>query len=218
MSNLPESIDRPYQVVCEGPDDIGFLSRMLSVDGVSWFQVGCGKDEEKRCGGKDWFWKRLALIKDYAVIPIRGIIVVADTDHDPIDRFKNACKQLRKQGFLAPTRPYEIVADGNGTKTSVAMIPSETRHGGLEDLILDCCTPVEPIATCIDTFCRCAGNPDPALHPAKLKLRTLIAATNQKDPSLALGYWLAEKTRSPHFGMDHPALDHLREFFRGIYL
>jgi hypothetical protein len=209
-----EEINHPYQVICEGPDDIAFFSRLLRHDRVSWFQVGCGKCNGQ-CAGKDGFWRRLEAIKNTATVPVKGVVIVADCDTDPIDRFDNVCKQFRDQNFLAPKKPYQIVVDKDGLKTAVVMVPGEGRNGGLESLILDCCGGANHGVPCIDDFFQCAHIPDPYIDPDKLKLRALIATQNQKDPSLAIGYWLAEKTRP--FEMNHPAIQPIADFFRQLY-
>jgi hypothetical protein len=209
MAREREVIDAPYQIICEGADECEFLVRLVRDRSLGNIQVGCGRGKDGRCLGKSGFKDRIIAIKDNATVPIRGYLIIADSDDNPADRFKNACTQLHGHGFPVPSSP-NTVAEKDNLKTAVWMVPSPSEEGGLETILLACCDAVTSFSTCIDEFCKCVATPRRKLDSDKLRLRALIAATCPKDPGTSLSYWVCQDTRP--FNMDHPALDGISRF------
>ena len=200
---MPESIDRPYQIICEGKDDCAFFSRLVRNRHLEGFQVGGDH-------GKDLFHLRIAHIQNFATVPIRGYVIIADNDDDPADRFDNACKQLRKMKLPVPPFPYQIQTGTDGTRTAVLTIPDENVEGGLETLLISCCDGLTQHAACIDQFCACVMTPRRKIDADKLRLRATIASYQLDDPSVSILFWVGEERRP--FEMTHTALNRIADF------
>lgn len=209
-----EHVDRPYQIVCEGADDRAFLQRLCRAEGLDEFQVGCPQGADGRCEGKDQFGKRIDAVRVGATVPLRGIVIVADCDDDPTDRFRNAQKHLRNKKLQAPQAPLSISEDKDGFRTAIVLVPFDGSHGGLETVLLQCCDQITAHVPCVDTFCQCVGAPAKQLDADKVRLRTLIVALRPDDPGLALSSWVTDTNRP--FPLPHPALDPLVAFLRQV--
>jgi len=212
MAVAPESIDAPYQIICEGRDDVEFFLRLLRDRNIAGYNVGFPKGADGRPLGKDRFDERIDQILAFATVPIRGIIVVADSDDDPAGRFADACEHFRGKVLPIPKAAMQERKSGtSGTpKTAVIMIPAHGVEGGLETLVLSCCAEVEEFRECINSFCLCVDTPRSILERDKLRLRALIAALNPKDPSASISNLLSTARRP--FPMTHTALDGIAQF------
>lgn len=219
MARPTEVIDKPFQLVCEGPDDIDFFVRLVRDLNIAGYQIGCGKGDDNRCLGRDGFGKRLDAIKNTAAAPVQGYIIVADSDHNPEERFRFACRHLRDNQLPVPDTPWQV-ADREGIKTAVMTLPALNREGGLETLLLDCCDAITPVTPCIEGFCNCVmqdeNPPRRPLDAHKLRLRALIASTTPDDPSCSISYWLSSRRRP--FDMTHVALASISTFLRTFVL
>lgn len=189
MADTNEAITAPYQIVCEGPDDIALFDRLLRDRGIEGFQTGCGRGKENRqCRGRDGFSSRIQAIRTFRTFnpDVKGIVIVADTDHDPTDRFKFACRQLTNNSLSAPTKSLEIAVDEAGVRSGIIMLPAMDQHGGLETILLSCCAEYELNRECIQTFHTCCTSSDEherrVVDADKLRPRALIAATKPSDP------------------------------------
>lgn len=207
-NKAPESFTQPYQIICEGNDDTAFFCRLIRNRNVDGFQVG-----NKPSTGKDTFEKRIAYIQALASVNILGYVIIADTDDQPDQRFKDACAHLKKKKLPVPTQPAQIARGNDGIKTAVWMVPSATEEGGLETLLLSCCDSEEanPHSRCVASFCDCVPNLPRKIDRDKVRLRALIASTfPDDDPGLSLTFWVANAHRP--FEMTHPSLDNLYNF------
>lgn len=189
-----EQITESHHLICEGPDDIGFFSRLVRSRIIADIHVACGRDptrtEDNRCLGTSGFIHRINALKSLPapLPPTRGLLIATDGDSDPAAAFDYACEQLEVAGLPLPTSPYEISNERGRIKTAVMIVPGPNRQGGLESLILECCTGLfEPETVCIDAFCGCLNARNlPEKDRHKLRLRALIAAVNPSDPSLGI--------------------------------
>jgi hypothetical protein len=208
-----EIIDAPFQIICEGRDDVDFFCRLLRDRNIANYNVGFGKGEDGRPLGKDGFGKRIDALLEFPSVPIRGIIIVADSDDAPEQRFAAACANFKgRSGFPIPKAAMQQFVSGNPKipKTAVLMIPRFGVEGGLETLALSCCEQLTEFRNCIDDFCRCVHTPRRLLDCDKLRLRAVIAAMNPDDPSASISTWLSSGRRP--FAMTHVALDAIAQF------
>jgi hypothetical protein len=210
MAYVQEAIDKPYQIVCEGADDFGLLRRLIRDRAIPDFQVGCPRNKDGHCQGSGAFPERLQAIVNFSTVPNKGVIIMADCDDAPVDKFRFACNCLRGSGFASPPSPLTIAMGKDGRKAAVIMIPGANQHGGMETLLLACCAGVAMHAPCIDAFCACIPAAPRKIDQDKLRLRAFIAATHPEDPGLALTSWLSSKNRP--FPMSHTALDSIVAF------
>src|ERR1035438_9322654 len=94
MPEYNEVYDQPFHVIVEGSDERELIKRLLANRGIDGYQVGCGQGKDKRCLGKDGFYKRIEAILASTVVDVKGYVIVADCDDNPADRFKNAVKHF----------------------------------------------------------------------------------------------------------------------------
>lgn len=212
MSGPRETIDAPYQIICEGRDDMEFYRRLVRDCRLGHYNVGFGEGRDGRPLGKDGFKVRIDSVMEFGPKPLQGIVIVADSDDKPIERFNDAVKHFSGFGLPQPKHPLQEYPSQDPAlpKTAIIMIPSYGVEGGLETLALQCCDQVQGFRDCIDTFCQCVYTPRRSLDCDKLKLRTLIAAHNPDDPSRSLSTWFSSENRP--FEMTHRALNEISQF------
>jgi hypothetical protein len=209
--SFPQPATKPYQIICEGPDDAGLISRLCRARNIG----DCEASFSKPNPGKDGFSERISAVK--TIDGIRGIALVADCDDDPIGRFKAARKHMEHHKELAvPARAGDIEVHGkSGIKTGILMIPEPGHEGGLETILLESLDMAAfPFAACADAFCACVNHPKTKLDGDKLRLRAIIASSVHKDPSLSVAYWLASGTRP--FDLNHGALNRIETFLNAL--
>lgn len=204
-----ERFDQPYQIICEGHDDAEFFRRLVRNRAIAEFQVGRSPGR-----GKDTFGKRIEYIKQLAVVQVKGYVIIADTDDDPLGRFKLACDHLRQHHLPVPTQAAQMARNEQGVKSAILMIPSAAEEGALETILLACCNEANPHCECVDAFCRCIPTPKRKVDRDKVRLRALIASTCLDDPGLSLAFWVTDAHRP--FKMDHPALNEICDFLAGF--
>jgi hypothetical protein len=216
MQLVKETIDAPYQIVCEGRDDAEFYSRLIRDRAINGYNVGCGCGEDSRPLGKDGFRKRIQAALDFSIVPIKGFVIIADSDDSPSRRFTDAARHFQGHGFPIPKVAMQAFenAEADKPKTAIIMVPSFGVEGGLETLALSCCDQLTEHRGCIDDFCQCVYTPRRSLDFDKLKLRALIAAHNPDDPSASISRWVSSRVRP--FEMTHPALDEIARFLTGF--
>jgi hypothetical protein len=210
----------PYQVVCEGGADLTFITKLLQARwGVHDFGVRCTKTgKDNRCAGTSGLTETLQAldaIRATKAGAARGIAIVFDSDDDATSSFDNIVKSIReaKLKYPLPDRPLEVKA-GNPS-IAVALIPWIDRKGHLDELIFealndshrDLLQPIEDfrMATSHRTGSWSFG------AQSKMKLRCMLAASHQRDPGIALNYWL-QSSGCP-VDLWHPCFDQLMAFF-----
>jgi hypothetical protein len=219
MPEHKEVYNQPFHVIVEGSDDRELIKRLLANRGIDGYQVGCGQGKDNRCLGKDGFYKRIEAILASSVVDVKGYVIVADCDDDPADRLKNALSHFEKPKAGLP-RPNAAFTKATGTdskgsdiSTAVIMIPADITTGGLETLLLSCCSDIRDHEACIDGFCTCVHRPNRRkLDNDKVRLRAFIAATHEHDPSLALSAWVTSE-HCP-FQLNHPSLNFITDFLK----
>jgi hypothetical protein len=223
MPRYKEVYDHPYHIIVEGSDERELLKRLLISRQIDEYQVGCGQGEDDRCLGRSGFYKRIEAILASTTVDVKGYIIVADCDDDPLNRFKDAAEHFEKPkaGLPRPKTAFTKTTgkDQNGkeVRTAVIMIPESLTDGGLETLLLSCCKEIKDYEKCIDDFCTCVQRPGRRkLDDDKVRLRAFIAATHKDDPSLALSSWVTSNHRP--FDLKHPTLNFLADFFSAFKL
>jgi hypothetical protein len=219
LEDGPESA--PYQIICEGSADRVFINKLLQFRwGVTEMAVRCTHIQDRRCAGRDALTKSmLALDAVRSTQPkaIRGIAIVFDSDDKPEDSFKDVIKSIRasKLGYPLPDKLQEVKNGKNGTPSiAVSLIPGIDRSGHLDELIFealseshsDLLVPIGDYQTATDHRTR-----DWKIGPkAKMKLRCMLAASHEPDPSVSLTWFLESSDCPVDFG--HTCFDPLMNF------
>jgi len=210
-----EQITTAHQIICEGPDDIAFFSRLIRQRAIPDIQVGCGRKidgSDKRCLGTSGFRPRLEALIEIPQPKQRGFLIVTDCDDDPASALRYAQEQFEALELPVPARELEIAAAPDKPSTAIALLPRAGQEGGLETILLTCCEGIQQQSLeCVNRFCECLQAENLAIKDQhKLRLRSLIAATCHADPSLGISLWLSEEHRP--FSFANPSLDALAHF------
>jgi hypothetical protein len=96
--------ETPLQILCEGADDAEFFARLAHARGLSEYHAECPKGADQRCIGKGGFAKHLELMKQGipSGVPLKGIIVAADSDEDPQASFREVQRSVTLSGLRVP--------------------------------------------------------------------------------------------------------------------
>ena len=207
----------PLQILCEGADDAEFFARLTQARGLNRYHVECPKGKDDRPIGKGGFAKHLELIKQGipSGAPLRGIVIITDSDEDPDASFREVQRSIRQSGLRVPDKPLDIMTNRSGfPATAVMMVPWHDRHGNLERVIFDALIQMVPhLNPCLEAFRDCAGAQDRTESlQAKMLLRCLIAALNPHDPSETLTNFLKAPIQYCPIDYNHAAFSQFWDF------
>ena len=139
----PRQISKQLLIIGEGSADEAFFVNLCAARAVAGFQVIGLKGVEKGTPtGNTGFQEYLNAIKDTTGFDdLKGVVIVADCDDKPQDRFLEIRKQLKKAQYGEPDNPFQIVHSRPGIPAvAVVMVPFTNalgpQKGCLETLIL----------------------------------------------------------------------------------
>lgn len=209
--------ETPLQILCEGADDAEFFTRLAQAKGLTQYQAECPKGPDGRCVGKGGFAKHLELMKQgiRSGVPLKGIVVVADCDEDPLAAFREVQRSITLSGLRVPDEPLEIMTNHSGfPATAALMVPWHDRRGNLERVIFDALSNAVPhLVPCLVTFRDCCKAQDRTESlQAKMLLRCLIAALNPHDPSETLTNFLKAPIEFCPIDYNHGAFLQMADF------
>jgi len=187
---LPHSIDKiphPFIAVCAGMGDARFISSLLNLRKITNCSVGCPSDKGGHGMGKEAILSYLRAVQaamKTGKAALRGLVVVADADVNPDQRFTEIADAIRDAGFPVPTKAFSI--EGDPLRVGVYIIPGVGRTGTLEHLLWDAALKHNPaIENCVDNFSMCMGGKIAAASEnkqAKMKMSAIVAASCQDNP------------------------------------
>jgi hypothetical protein len=154
---------------------------------------------------------------------VRGIAIVFDSDEEPQKSFEAIIESIRatKLSYPLPDRPLEIKAgSASAPSITIALLPWADKIGHLDELLFESLKDshedlLQPIADYQTATQHRIGSWKYG-KLSKMRLRCMIAASYEKDPSIALSYMLESKGCLIDFF--HPCFDQLVAFledFRG---
>lgn len=208
--------EAPYIVLCEGNAERSFLNRLLRLrwGATSEFSVRCThtQADPDRCAGRSGLKDTLLAldaVKAFHPRLVRGIAIVFDGDNDRDGRFGEIMEAMResKLKYPRPNNPLEI-APGDPS-VGVYLHPvhlDELIFEALRESHQDLIAPVNAfeLATLHRTEKWKYG------AKSKMRLRAMIAASWERDPSGALAHFL-ETSDSP-VDFKHSCFDALMAF------
>ena len=153
---------------------------------------------------------------------LNHIVIVSDNDEDPNASFDNVCAQIANSNpeatppvvYGVPDQPLKMEA-GTPSTISVLMLPWTGEKGNLELLCLEAASnAANPIAVCVDQFALCTGvDAWPGTKQSKMKLNSILASQNKKDPMIGLGnVWRDNRSLIP---LTDPCFDRIADFLKG---
>lgn len=213
------TITQPKLILCEGGADEAFLRALIAArsgEPVSIRNTADRSTDPATRGGVDRFGALLEAVSVFRGFEIvTDIMLVADSDDDPVENFARLRHQIAKatnqntvphSTFGVPEAPARTAA--GQPSITVLLVPWHDETGNLESLCLPAAeTAAGAVAKCVADFAECIGADEwPRLNAiAKLKLRTILAARHRPDPFLGLGtVWMTDPTLIP---LNHQCFD-----------
>jgi hypothetical protein len=190
------AISHKHVLLCEGMHDAEFFKHLTLDRGLPAFQVASCGFVAGAPSGRDGVDNLTSALNAIVAVPgfsqVEAVLIVADNDSDPIAAFKKVQQLIGATADIAAGRRYAI-PDAPLTKSGirpvmvVMMLPWTGVPGALDTLCLTAASNKEPAkAVCVDTFAKCAQSdkwPPTKMH--KMKLRSLLSATNESDPYIS---------------------------------
>jgi len=215
----------PILFVCEGESDEAFFRELISRRRLK----GCGvfSIRKEQTPGIDTIGERLKGLQAETGIEACGlVVVVADNDDSPTQRFSQVQKQIRLAGnFGIPSKPREIVAPINVPqsrhvpKIAVLMLPWDDVGGCLESICLEAGSAKRPgLAKCIASFVKCTrGGRWNISKLSKLKARCMLAVQCPKNPDVSFKWsWTSSRVEGDPFPVTQECFGRIVRYLRGL--
>jgi hypothetical protein len=213
----------PYQLICEGKADEVFFSRLLRA-GHKDVEVRCPRKDDPNGGlGKTSIRRRLIGLQSKFEIVTRVILVV-DSDDDPTKAFGDACTEFEEANEANPKKQYPIpkqaavvALSNDGPSTAIVLIPDTEEKGCLDSPLPSFEEKYsEDLLKCAQTFCDCIkASTRGQAREAKVRLRSLIAASHHRNPGISLSLLLEEKNCP--ISLAHASFDSIRNTLTGLF-
>lgn len=181
----------PNLLLCEGPDDVAFFQKLISLNRLPHFCVRDTATERGGPGGNTKFGLALkALSLNFR--KVRRILVVADNDDDPASSFENVLNQLAAvfPKNKLPDSPLKRTSVTDRIDVTVMMTPRPGEPGNLETLCEEAARRANTrFADLVDRFSRDSDPPAWASETRKKEmwLRCNLAVRCREDPFIFLG-------------------------------
>jgi hypothetical protein len=206
-------------LLCEGSGDRDFFRKFLAFHGFNSVDVEDAKNGKDSIG--------ITLMGKYAdskmpLVEFKNIIIVVDSDDDPLKSFQSVVAQLKKvnsdqsknlsvaSGEFPIAIPEDswtkVSTDDNQPSVCILSIPDRSRSGALETLCYESLqNNGDKISDCVEAFSRCCGADDwPEQKKSKLKLRAFLSANNKRDPDI--GFSRVFQARPDLIDFNHESL------------
>ena len=190
---LPDQkkITHDFLIAGEGSGDQALFVHLCAANGIANYQF----ENFGGIGNLESWLSGLPGLSGYG--HLRLIVVVADNDDRPADRFTEVRKAIKKAKLPTPQAAFELRKEANKPAMLVVMLPftppATPRRGCLETLLLESASAHLPqYMPCVDQFCTCVNSQAwvQRSHIDKLRLRVLLSGASEDDPNLGLQYAL----------------------------
>jgi hypothetical protein len=180
-------------ILSEGTSDEALLRALIDTRKLPEFCIRNGSDlPGDNSGGISMIGRLLAGIiiwKGFAAIT--DILIVVDSDFDPIDNFREVCSQIRSVTEYSYPIPKALLDRAKGPPTITVMtVPWIDQPGNLEALCLPVAVKTSTnLAACVEAFAECAKVNTWALVRKRdaMRLRSLLAVAHRSNPFIGLG-------------------------------
>ena len=199
-------------LLCEGPEDKAFFHRLIITRTLPRFRIRDTGGKISKAAGNTRFGFALKAMK--LERGVKDILIVADNDETPYKSFANVCKQIRDayDSDKVPRQPLEKVS--HNPSIMVLMLPWQGELGCLETLCEEAARTVNAqVAGHVDQFAAMIGadNWDKQTRKSKMWLRTMLAATCERDPFVFLGNVFRNRRDQHLIPLGHPYFDRVSD-------
>lgn len=180
-------------ILCEGTSDEAFLRALIKARNLPEFCIRNGSDlPGDNPGGITMIGRLLAgIIIWEGFAAITDILIVVDSDSDPLTNFNEVCSQIRSVTDYSYPVPNTLLDRANGSpRVKVITIPWIDESGNLETLCLSVAVKTsQPLAACVEAFAQCAKVDTWTLARKRdaMRLRSFLAAAHSSNPFIGLG-------------------------------
>ena len=188
---MPIDFTKEWLILCEGSGDKAFLHELIRKRGLPEFQVQYPSWGTEVTGGWTKYGK---FLKDQKVNEgfrqnVKAIIITADNDDDPRQRFQELCHQVELGGYRVPNQPLELVREVGQPDIVVVTLPMDGNPGCLEDSLLRAAYSKWPLENAINNYIsQTPANQWSNNKQAKARMQCLIATTCKQNPNTPLGF------------------------------
>lgn len=190
---MPVRLEAELILLCEGEADRQFFRKLTEKrGGFPKFDIPFPNDG---LAGSGAFSTMLTAIRGNRInFPrIRGVLIMADSTHDPAVMFNLVSQQIRAAGgYGVPSKALEVAAVSDYPAVAVMLLPDEDTPGALETLLAQEIIEREPwVSACVDQYLRCdkiGAHAWPAEKRDKARFHSMVAALHRDDPSRAASY------------------------------
>ena len=198
------AVNRPKQLLVEGPDDVRFFGSFLRQLGIS------GDIQIRAYEGKDRIGSFLRILSDaIAFDPVQSIGIVMDADNSAASAFQSIQDNLRNAELPVPVN---LATPALGPPAvSAFVLPDNSSNGELENLCLTALAN-DPAMPCVDDFVACvnAKVSYPFRKPAKSRMHAFLAS--RERAYLRFG----EFAEVSAFPWQNPAFQPLSDFLKAL--
>ena len=216
----PEQFDRPFVLLCEGKGDENFFKRFFEERKLGDdFHIRIPFKANAYNGGRSNFGADLSIISvnESFIEKVKAILIVSDNDDDMDKSFREVLDEIKKvKGLGIPKAEREVARSSKGQPDVVVLTMPPGATGNLEVLCLEAAYSKWPLRGQLDTFVRnTAPNDWPKGKQAKMRMQTILAATNNKQPDTGFAaHWRQDKQYQ--VPLNHACFDDLATFLGGF--
>ena len=215
------AIESNRLILCEGSQDQAFFRHLISDRNLPSFDVVFPGHPRTDLGGTSGFGQMLeALSTNPGFRNLTEILVVADNDDSPPDRFNFIAQQIGgAEGFTAPQHPLEVARAPGVPPLVVMMIPWVDERGALETLCLESAyAESHEIRECITRYAECtsASNWSSGTSQDKMRLRCILSSRCEDDPNTGLAFAWSKKKCPRLIPLNHGCFDRVASFLANL--
>lgn len=240
MVELPEPhrLEANLVMLCEGASDNEFFERLIEKNKLPPFSFPFPPhpkfvvDGAPALHGRDGFINMLTRLNDYfKLVPelnarMKGILLAVDAAENADETFQAVKKQVADAGeFGVPNKPQEIAKSSTRPALSIIVVSADGKKGSLESLCVEAMAKkFDAEAKCMESFFKCCPTDFAKWKTErydKARLRCMIAATYEPDPSRSTGTAFSKAKNKPaaiDIGDDvfKPLAEELKAFCEGV--
>jgi hypothetical protein len=213
---LSERFEKPFVLLCEGRGDRTFFERLFEARGIpDLFSLAVPLVNGEYAGGRAAFGRYLSSVSvdETFMQNVKAVLIISDNDSDPEASFKEVQHELRSARFPVPDAVQTLARKRPLPATVVLMLPIGS-PGNLENTCLPAAYSKWNLEAPLDEFVkRTPANSWQIGKQAKMRIQTILAATNEKQPDTGFsGHW--KQAQEYQIPLDHACFDGIAEFLK----
>ena len=190
---MPDNLQftEPKLLLVEGNDEVGFFTGFLNFLGIAGVQI-------VSYGGNKSLGVNLgAYVREPTFAQVQSLGIVQDADDNANSARQSIVSTLSNENLPEPP-------GSDAVRVSVFVMPDGANPGALEDLCLKALDDNSAMP-CGEVFLQCvsAAGYSPPSHPAKARIRTLLASLEDSEARLGIR---SQRSAGPPWDWNHPGL------------